>query len=114
MAKVAILTNFRNKKIYAKNRTTMYLDKLEIREVTLMWNMLIVLLIAIAIWFFGSSINSNLDKSSLKSITSTVSTAMDKDGKPKSVVDSLTERTVQQINDARQLQEQEQQSLDNQ
>lgn len=79
-----------------------------------MWNMLVVILIIIAFYFFAPSLNINpsQNQSSLK-LPAENTSSTDKNGKQLSVVDSLTQKTVQQINDARQIQQQEQQNPDN-
>ncbi|MFA7658372.1 MAG: hypothetical protein WCY19_02960 [Candidatus Gastranaerophilaceae bacterium] len=66
-----------------------------------MWNILIVLIIAAIIWFFGSSaLNFNSNNDSLKSV-------VPKKENTQSAVKSLTQDTVDQINRARRLQQQE-------
>lgn len=76
-----------------------------------MWNFLIALIIGMIIWYFGaSSLNFNPNQqSSLKignsSIKKPVST--------RSAVDAYTHATVEQVNQARQMQQQEQENLGN-
>lgn len=76
-----------------------------------MWNILIVLIIAIIIWFFGaSSLNFNPNQqSSLKIPNQTIN----KPVSTKTAVESLTNPTVQEVNQSRQYQQQEQQDLNN-
>lgn len=88
-----------------------------------MWDMLIVLLVAIIIWFCGSSIFFNAGQSDLKTTTESLSTTVAPvqsnatssatPNKPQSVVDVMTDRTSQQINNARQAQQQEMQDVNN-
>ena len=88
-----------------------------------MWDMLIVILVAIVIWFCGSSIFFNTDQSSLKTTTESLSTTVaptqttgtstSTSHKPQSIVDAMTDRTSQQVDNARQAQQKEMQDANN-
>lgn len=79
-----------------------------------MWNILIVLIIAAVIWMFESSslkINAENPATPLKNIGAIKSTDT---SAQKSVVKSLTSEAVNEVNRAREIQQQEQDSLNNQ
>jgi len=90
-----------------------------------MWDMLIVLLVAIVIWFCGSSIFFNTGKSSLNTAADPISTTVSpptpngtnayttNGTKPRSIVDAMTERASQQVDNSRQAQQQEMQEANN-
>ena len=79
-----------------------------------MWNILIVLVIAAVIWFYGGSA-LNLNPSQNSSTIKTVSTIKATDTKGQnSAVKSLTQDAVQEVNKAREIQQQEQEALGNQ
>lgn len=71
-----------------------------------MWNILIVIIIAVAIWMFAPSINLKVyqNQSNLKQAAKST----------KSAVKDYTDPTVEQVNEARQLQQQEQERLNDQ
>lgn len=78
-----------------------------------MWNILIVLIIAAVIWMFGSSsLKLNSENPSTLSTISTIQ-ATDTQGQ-KSAVQSLTESTVNEINRAREIEQQQQDAVNNQ
>ena len=78
-----------------------------------MWNILIVLIIAAVIWSFGSS-SLKLNPESTNTL-STISTIKATDTAAQhSVVEALTESTVNEINNARQIEQQQQDALNNQ
>jgi len=78
-----------------------------------MWNILIVLIIAAVVWMFGSSSwklnpEDSTSLSTIRTIKATDTAAQ------RSVVESLTESTVNEINNARQIEQQQQDAINNQ
>ena len=66
-----------------------------------MWNILIVIIIAAIIWAFNPLLHNDLKPS------------VGVDKKTQTQVDQVQNEAVQQVNQARQIQQQEQQSVDN-
>lgn len=78
-----------------------------------MWNILIVLIIAVVIWFFGGSALNNINPTQQSSLK-VPGVTDNKPLSPHSAVESFTSPVQQQVDYARKMQQQEQQNANNQ
>lgn len=76
-----------------------------------MWNILIVIIIAAVIWMLSPALKMNQNPNVIKTGENTAIDIHEKS--TKSVVDSLTEETQKQVDEARRLNQEQQESLNN-